>query len=100
MRITFLRTGGFAGMRLSSTVDTQALPAEDARLLEALVETAGFFKLPASIPAPAGGADRFQYHIAVEAPAGQHAVDVSETALPNELKPLVERLMALARSSH
>lgn len=105
MRITFLRTGGFAGMRLSSTIDTLALPGDEARVLEELVETAGFFDLPGTMPAPAGGADRFLYHIAIEAPAGQkparqHTVDVSEAALTQELQPLIDRLMVLARTAH
>lgn len=92
-------------MRVSSTIDTQALPGDEAHLLENLVEKAGFFDLPGAITAPASGADRFQYHIAVEAPAGQkparqNTVDVSEAALSKEMQSLVDRLMILARSTH
>ncbi|MGE5072070.1 MAG: protealysin inhibitor emfourin, partial [Anaerolineae bacterium] len=46
MHIDFTRTGGFAGIRLSTSVDTSELPPEQAHELDHLVEDAAFFELP------------------------------------------------------
>jgi len=40
MRIEFERAGGFAGIRLKADVDTDALPPEEAKSWQALVEKA------------------------------------------------------------
>lgn len=96
-RVYFERSGGFAGLRLSTSVDTQTLdPAETARL-EQEIEQAGFFQLPAQLQSP-GGADRFEYHILIEQDARGHAVDVGEAALPDTLRPLVAHLEQLMRA--
>lgn len=98
MRIHFERSGGFTGMRLGTTVDTGSLPAEKAQNLHDLVEAANFFSLPASLQSPGGGADRFQYHISVEREDDSHTVEVSESAVPESLWPLLNQLMTMARS--
>lgn len=100
MRITFKRSGGFAGLRLSLNLDTLASPADEAKLIEQLVETAGFFDLPAALPSPPGSADRFQYQIEIDSSGRQHAVDIGEAAIPDSLRPLIEKLTTLARSAH
>ncbi|PKO22614.1 MAG: hypothetical protein CVU38_08495 [Chloroflexi bacterium HGW-Chloroflexi-1] len=96
MRITFERSGGFAGMRLRATVQTAALPAEEAREIEALVAAADFFNLPPILSAPRPGADRFQYEITVEDGARSHTVRVDEAAVPATLQPLLRRLTRMA----
>ncbi len=97
MVIEFERTGGFAGMRIATRVDTTALPDDEAASLDSLVKDAGFFDLPARIASPAPGADRFQYALTVEAKGRRHTVQVGEAALPDALRPLVDKLTALAR---
>ena len=66
MHIYFERTGDFAGMRMTTTVDTESLPAEEGRDLREMVDAAGFFNLPAAIPTMAPGVDRFHYKLTVE----------------------------------
>ena len=97
MRISFERTGGFAGMRLTTTVDTATLPPEEANQLRQLVEAADFFHLPATITSPSPQPDRFQYRLTVEENGQQHTVRVSEAAAPDALRPLIEWLMDAAR---
>ncbi len=99
MRIDFERTGGFAGMRLATTIDTSTLPAEQASALQGLVEAAHFFDLPAQIPAPAQAADQFHYHVTIEAEGKRHTVDVGETAASAALQALLQELTQLARSA-
>jgi hypothetical protein len=98
MRIEFQRSGGFAGLRLATTVDTDKLPADEADELKRLVDAADFFHLPATLKATRG-ADQFTYRLTVEAGDRQHTLEVSESAAPESLRPLLQRLAALARTA-
>ncbi|MCF2146712.1 hypothetical protein IQ276_009655 [Desmonostoc muscorum LEGE 12446] len=92
MRISFERTGGFAGISKKTTVDTAELPANEANTLKRLVEAADLFRLPEQITSPNPQSDRFQYKLTVEDNGRQHTVTVSEAALPGTLRPLIEWL--------
>ncbi len=100
MRIEFERTGGFAGMRMATTMQTESLSPEAAREWHMLVEAARFFDLPAVIASPARGADRFVYKLTIEAEAQRHTIEVGEAAVPEALQPLLQRLTTLARPAH
>ncbi len=65
MQITFERSGGFAGLITTTTVDTATLPASEANQLRLLVEAANFFQLPSTI-APGSQPDRFQYQLTIQ----------------------------------
>ncbi|WP_193200084.1 protealysin inhibitor emfourin [Nostoc sp. MG11] len=92
MRISFERTGGFAGISKKKTFDTATLPPNEAQELPRLVEAADLFKLPERITSPSAQSDRFQYKLTVEDNGMQHTVTVSEAALPGTLRPLIEWL--------
>lgn len=92
MRISFERTGGFAGISRKKTVDTASIPANEADQLPSLVEAADFFNLPEKITASTTQPDRFQYKLTIEDEKREHTVTVSETALPGTLRPLIEWL--------
>ncbi|MBD2593089.1 hypothetical protein BCD64_01890 [Nostoc sp. MBR 210] len=96
MRITFERTGGFAGITKKTTLDTNNLPPKEAKELPLLVQAADLFRLPAQIPSPNPQSDRFQYRLTVEDNDKQHTVIVSEAALPGTLRPLIEWLNHVA----
>ena len=61
MKISYRRTGGFAGMVISFDVDTETLASEEEDEIQGLVASADFFTLPAVIPSNPPGADQFQY---------------------------------------
>ncbi|KAB8332853.1 hypothetical protein SD80_013200 [Scytonema tolypothrichoides VB-61278] len=92
MRISFERTGGFAGISRKKTVDTANIAANEADQLPRLVEAADFFNLPEKITASATQPDRFQYKLTIEEEGREHTVTVSEAALPGTLRPLIEWL--------
>lgn len=98
MRIEFQRSGGFAGLRLSAAVDTDRLPADEANELARIVDAAGFFGLPATLKSTQG-ADQFTYRLTIEAGDRRHTVEVSESAVPDSLRPLIQRLATIARST-
>ncbi len=99
MRIHFERTGGFAGMRISATIDTQTLSPDQANELRGLVEASGFFNLPAKIHSATQAADQFQYKVTIENEGKRHTVEVSDASAPDALQPLLRQLRLLARSS-
>jgi hypothetical protein len=98
MRIEFERTGGFAGMELSTSVEVEDLAPRDRELLESAVESASFFQLPRRMISAAPGADRFQYHLVVEREGERHEVEVGEAVIPDTLRPLIDHLSMLSRT--
>lgn len=98
MRYHFVRSGGFAGLRLAATVDSEELPEEEAILLEEELDSAHFFNLPNQLQEPQGGTDRFQYQITVDNGEKQHTVEAGEASLPDTLQPLVQHLERIART--
>jgi hypothetical protein len=40
------------------------------------------------------GADRFQYDLTIEDESGRHELTMSEDRIPEELRPLIDRLRA------
>jgi hypothetical protein len=99
MRVQFERSGGFAGMRQATTVDTETLPPEEGRQLQALVEAAGFFQLPGEITGSPGGFDRFFYTLTVETEGKRHTVRTGEAAAPASLRTLIDWLTKAARKA-
>lgn len=97
MLIHFERFGGFMGRRITTTVDTNSLPPEEAREWQELVTAANFFELPDHLAAPARGADQFYYKVSIESEFQQHTIEASESALPPDLEPLLQRLRAQMR---
>jgi len=98
MKISFERSGGFAGMMTTLSIDTANLAPTEATQVQSLVEAADFFRLPEAIAASTQP-DRFQYHLTVAEKQRQHSVTVSESCIPGTLRPLVEWLMTAARSA-
>lgn len=98
MKIEFERTGGFAGMQIAATIDTNALSPKDAQNLREMVDAADFFHLPATIRSQSGGADSFQYRVTIEDEGRKHTVEAGEGGASAELRSLLRRLTVLARA--
>jgi hypothetical protein len=92
MHVYFERCGGFAGLRLSTTVDSDTLTHEDQQLLADMVAASDFFQVPPQIIAPSPGPDRFQYKITIESGDKRHTVVVDEQVVPSALRPLTKWL--------
>jgi hypothetical protein len=97
MRITFIRSGGFAGVRLRTTVNEEELSAEAAAQLRQLVDGADCFRLPGKIAADRKQPDRFQYELLIEDGERQNSILVDEEAASPALQPLLEWLTDVAR---
>ena len=99
MRISFERSGGFAGITMKAAVDEKDLAPDEAQKLRQLVEEADFFNWPGKIMSQSPQPDRFQYELRLEEKGRQHTVTVSEEGIPAKLKPLVNWLMEKTRQA-
>lgn len=88
MRVTLEQSGGFAGLMIMRTIDTQDLSPSEAQELEQLVKDADFFQLN-SMTDRAPQPDLFGYQLSIETDERSHTIQVSETNMPAQLRPLM-----------
>jgi hypothetical protein len=93
MWIKFQSDGGFGyfpGLSAPVMLDTSTLPPREAESIEALVERARFFELPAQVNAPApGAADYRTYTITVEDGGRAHTIKATEPLQDPQLQALI-----------
>jgi hypothetical protein len=99
LRISIVRSGGFAGITMRATVDEKDLAPDEALKLRQLVKEADFLHLPGKIVSRSPQPDRFQYELRLEEGGPQYAVRVSEEVMPEKLKPLINWLMEKAHQT-
>lgn len=92
MRISWERTGGFAGISKHKSLDTAFLTTEENQQLLTLLEAVDFFNLPTHITTESIYPDTFEYMLTVEDEGKQHSVIIAETALTGNLRALIEWL--------
>jgi hypothetical protein len=92
MKIHFERSGGFAGISTSVTVDSNSVSFDEQNIVKNMVDTARFFELPSETPLPKRGADYFKYKITVETEEKSHTIKTNDMTMPSELRPLVNYL--------
>ena len=100
MRITFERTGGFMGRKVSLTLELDELPSDQAETLRRHLDEANFFTIEETPPSPSPARfarDEFHYLITVEARDVKHTVHTTDATLPASLYPLIRELSQLAR---
>jgi hypothetical protein len=86
-------SGGFAGLRLSSSMDTDELPAEQAgELMRALDAMAA--EAPTGPPRTA----QPHYRLTIHRPSGRQVIEMTEPQVPAAVRPLLAELMRRARA--
>ena len=101
MRITFERTGGFMGRKVSLILELDELPSDQAGTLSKLLDEANFFAIEEipSAPGPIRFArDEFHYLITVETRDVTHTVRTTNATMSESLRPLIEELSRIART--
>lgn len=96
LKIDFKRSGGFAGVELTTRVDVDELTEDESKDVRAMVERLDLDRMQDSSSGP-GVPDRFVYELKIE--HGERTVDVciGEAELPEDLKPLVRDLEKRAK---
>lgn len=96
-RIKFERSGGFAGMRLSTDLKLDDLPDEQAKSIVELLDDLDFDELPEQM-LDESGPDQFTYTITVETKDGEHTVVTGDASAPEKMQELLQLLNRLART--
>ena len=92
-RVSFRRTGGlFAGSVLATSVSAADLDSSARESLQRCLEQADLGALAERSPITGPGADMYQYDIVLEHGGRRSQVVVAQTAVPDDLRPLVEWL--------
>lgn len=97
-KINFKRTGGILGRVIDTDIDLNELPADESQELIQLITETNFFKIPQNLIHQAIP-DEYEYTVTVEAGNTHHTVHASDATAPQSLRPLLEKLSALAREN-
>ena len=95
MKITFIHSGGFAGLLKGCAIDATDLAPEERQELESLVATSGLSESFERF-SPAGR-DHRQYEIVIEQDGVVQRIVCDDHSVPEATRPLVAFLSARAR---
>lgn len=97
MKIEFERSGGFAGIHTTVTIDSQELAEADSQQLQELIEAATFFALPRLLNNPSLIiSDQFHYKVTIQDEERDHTVETTDGGAPDTLRPLLRHLTRLS----
>jgi hypothetical protein len=99
MKIYFERSGGFAGIRMSTEVDIHSLPPDEAHKIQGMIDNAKeFFDLKeSSSQPPKRAADYFKYKVTVQKEEEeQNTIETNDITMPSNLRPLINYLIEKA----
>ena len=98
LRIDFKRSGGVAGVNLTTCVEVDDLPEDEGQTVRGMVEQLDLEQMSRRSDQGSGAPDRFVYELRIE--QGERTVDVclGESELPEDLRPLVRDLEKRAKT--
>ena len=96
-QIKFERTGGFAGIRLAADIELNKLPEDQKKEILNLLDEMDFEDIPEKLSGKMPIPDEFVYSIVVESEKREYKVLSGESALPQEMQPLIEILEGIAK---
>jgi hypothetical protein len=96
--INFKRTGGNMGREMAMNFDLGSMPGSAAQRLHGLLTASNFFDVPV-VDNLTTSPDEYEYDITVVAGNSIHTVHVSDTSMPDSLRPLVEELNQLMETA-
>lgn len=96
-RITFERTGGFAGTHIRASFKPEDLPKEQVEALEELLDELDFDELSQQAMNNPSLPDQFTYRITVETKDGEHRIVTGDRSAPEKLQELLQMLNRIAR---
>lgn len=95
MQIDFATSGGFANIELSYRADTATMPEDQAKELEALVQSSGVFDLEQddlNTNSAIGRADVISYRLTLSEGTRQSTLWMNDISAPASMRPLLAYL--------
>lgn len=96
--INFRRTGGTPRKELGTDLDLGSIPGPAAQRLQGLLTTSNFFEIPDANNLMTGP-DEYEYTITVIAGNSMRTLQITDSSIPESLRPLVEELTELAKEA-
>ena len=96
--INFKRTGGSLGREMTMDFDLGTMPGSVAQRLGNLLTSSNFFDVPV-VSDLLTRPDEYEYIITVVAGNSIHTIHVSDTSMPESLRPFVEELTELTETT-
>ena len=96
--INFKRTGGSMGKELTMDFDLNNMPASEAQRLHNMLNESKFFEIPV-VDDLRASPDEYEYVITVVAGNSIHTIHLSDTSMPQSVRPLVEDLTEIAKTT-
>ena len=96
--ISYKRTGGTMGQEMAIDFDLNEMPANISQRLQNMITESNFFATPVANEA-LSRPDEFEYTVTIDAGNSMHTVHTTDTSMPESLRPLIEGLTELAKSS-
>lgn len=96
-QIKFERSGGFAGIRLAADIELNKLPEDQKKEILNLIDEMDFEELPKKLAGKMPVPDEFVYSIVVESEEREYQILAGESALPQDMQPLIELLEGIAK---
>lgn len=91
MKVTFLQTGGFAGLSRGCSLDTCDLRPDEAAELTSLVETSGLRYVQQGSNCNRSDAQRLQFTV-VDDDGTKHVAIFTDSSLSEQIVPLLRRM--------
>ncbi len=91
MRISFLQTGGIAGVHRACHIDPAELSKDESAILLAMVRHSGLLNCD-SVEEPSDGKDVFHYKIRIQDDGQWHQVRFDDLSMPSNFRPLCDYL--------
>lgn len=97
IKIDFERTGGFAGIILHTTVDSNELSQEETNKLKELLYNSELMDFIAENEEKTAYPDQFSYRLTIQTGNRTYSYYLQENQVPQTARPLIRYLTAKAR---
>lgn len=92
VRVSFRRSGGLAGIEIAVVTDADKLSPAQSEMIRALLAAPG-----SPPPSGPGAPDRFTYELQIDDGEHRRILRWPETAVPDDVRPLIAELTARSR---
>lgn len=101
MKIDYESEGGYGGLRIKATIDSEALPAEQAEQLQTLVEDVRALGPTPALDESQGRrvADAQSYRVTIHDQGNAYVLRCTDADMPDRARPLLALLRKLAIQS-
>lgn len=97
-KISFERSGGFTGIPIKVELDSDSLSVEEQVKIRQWIDESNFFDLQEIDSISKDQPDQFYYQLSIETPGNRRSTEYTDMNVPDDLRPLFNYLVRLARA--